>query len=35
MKQGYNQLRIKQYPNQPEQQITWAELRLEAALPDQ
>ena len=33
-KEGYNQARIKQYPNQPEQQIIWAEPRFEAALPD-
>jgi len=33
MKEGYNHLRIKQQPNQTEQQIIWAELRIDPALP--
>ena len=33
MREGYNQLRIKQHPNQTEQQMIWAELRIDPALP--
>ena len=33
MKEGYNQLRIKQHPGQTEQQIIWAELRIEPLSP--
>lgn len=31
MKPGYNEVRIKQQPGQPEQQVIWAELRIEPA----
>jgi len=33
VREGYNQARIKQNPNQSEQQIVWAELRIEPLSP--
>ena len=33
VKEGYNQARIEQNPNQSEQQIVWAELRIEPLSP--
>ena len=29
LKDGYNEIHIQQHPEQPEQQIIWAEIRIE------
>jgi hypothetical protein len=29
VRDGYNELRVKQLPGEPEQKITWLELRIE------